>query len=110
MRWDDDQRQAVCVDLAVSSSPEAVGLAFPWRRWTRDCTGRWCPPDDHAHPNAITILRVAIPLATVPLPAPRYQYGAPDTATAKQAVQAICTVANAALNCVLAFDPLGGSS
>src|SRR5262245_57510639 len=53
VRWDDDRHLAVCVELAVSSPPEAAGLAYPWRRWTRDEHGHWLPPDDYAHPHAL---------------------------------------------------------
>jgi hypothetical protein len=108
-RWDEDQRQAVCADLAVSSAPEAAELVRPWRRWTRDEHGRWHGPDDYAHPVALTVLRIAVPLTNIPLPDPCYCAGLPDTRTAKLAVRAICVTVNAALQSVVAFDPLAGS-
>lgn len=110
IRWDEEQRLAACVDLAVSSAPEAAGLAYPWRRWVCDDGGRWHEPDDFAHPTALTILRVAVPLAGVPLPDPRYRRDVPDTRAAKQAVRAICVTVNAAVRSVVAFDPLARSS
>lgn len=106
--WDDDGRAAVRVDLAVSSAPEALCLALPWRRWKRDEHGHWLEPDDHTSPNAITVLQVALPLADIPLPEPRYQLSKPDTAVAKQAVRAICGALNGALAQVLSYDPLAG--
>jgi hypothetical protein len=107
--WDEDERQAVCVDLAVSSPPEAAELVRPWRRWTRDGHGRWSEPDDYAYPVALTVLRIAVPLTGIPLPDPGYRAGLPDTRTAKLAVRAICVTVNAALQSVVAFDPLAGS-
>jgi hypothetical protein len=108
VRWDDDHRPAVCIDLAVSSPPEAAGLAHPWRHWTRDAAGHWVPPHDYARPNAVTVLTVAIPLTGTALPQPRYQgdLAVADTPTAKLAVRAICGTLNAALAYILAFDPL----
>ena len=108
VRWDDDHRPAVCVDLAVSSPPEAAGLTHPWRRWTRDEADHWVPPWDYARPNAVTILSLAIPITGIALPQPRYHGDLPvaDTSTAKQAVLAICGTLNAALAYILAFDPL----
>lgn len=108
VRWDDDYRPAVCVDLAVSSSPEAAGLTYPWRRWTRDEADHWISPHDYARPNALTILSVAVPITGVALPHPRYRGDLPgaDTPTAKLAIQAICGTLNAALAHVVAFDPL----
>lgn len=106
VRWDDDHGQADADGLAVSSSPEAVGLVHPWRRWIRDEYGHWLAADDYARPNAVTVLQVAVPLAGVPLPDPRYHHGLPDTTAAKHAVRAICITPNAALACVFAFDPL----
>ena len=110
--WDDESQPAVCVELAVSSAPEAACFTFPWRRWIRDELGHWLPPENFARPNALTVLRIAIPLSGVTLPRPRYvggRPGCPDTATAKQAVQTICRVLNAPLAYVLAFDPLTGA-
>jgi hypothetical protein len=109
-RWDEECRVAVRVELAVSSAPEAACFTFPWRRWTRDEQGHWAEPCDYARPNALTVLRVEIPLTGVTLPRPRYVHGWPDTATAKQAVATICRVLNAPLAYVLAFDPLTGGT
>jgi hypothetical protein len=106
VRGDEEQRLAACVDLAVSSAPEAAGLVYPWRRWIREDGGCWREPDDYAHPAALTVLRVAVPLAGVPLPDPCYRHGLPDTTSAKQAVRAVCVTVNAALRSVVAFDPL----
>jgi hypothetical protein len=106
VRWDEDRHLAACVELAVSSPPEAAGLAYPWRGWTRDEHGRWLIPVDYARPHAVAVLCVAVPLAGVSLPSPRYRDGAPDTTTAKRAVLAICATLNAALVDVFAFDPL----
>lgn len=106
VRWDDDGRQAVCIELAVSSAPEAVDLAYPWRRWTRDEHGHWLRPDDYAHPHALTVLQVAVPLDDARLPPPRYRRDQPDVTTAKRAVQAICATVNATLASVVGFDPL----
>jgi hypothetical protein len=106
VRSDEDGRQALCVDLAVSSAPEAVELAYPWRRWTRDEHGHWLGPDDFARPNVVTVLRVAVPLDAARLPQPRYHGDQPDVATAKRAVQAICATVNATLASVVGFDPL----
>ena len=108
--WDDESRLAVCVELAVSSAPEAACFTFPWRRWTRDDVGHWAAPSDYARPNALTVLRMALPLTGVSLPRPCYQHGRPDTATAKQAVAIICRTLNAPLAYVLAFDPLTGTT
>ncbi|HEX3780315.1 MAG TPA: hypothetical protein VHX38_11655 [Pseudonocardiaceae bacterium] len=110
VNWDDEERPAICVDLAVSSPPEAACLRHPWRRWTRDEHGSWTLPGDYRHRNAVTLLRLAVPLAEVPLPYAAYQDDQPHTDTAKQAVRAICTTLNAALVHVLAFDPLTGDT
>lgn len=104
--WDDRGNAAVRVDIAVSSAPEAVCLAYPWRRWTRDELGRWLEPESYNQPGAVTVLQVAMPLADMPLPEPRYELWAPDTTVAKQAVQVICGAVNIALTRVLAYDPL----
>ena len=104
--WDDRGNAAIRVDVAVSSAPEAVCLAYPWRRWTRDELGRWLEPESYNQPGAVTVLQVAMPLADMPLPEPRYELWAPDTAVAKQAVQVICGAVNIALTRVLAYDPL----
>jgi hypothetical protein len=108
--WDDDARLAVRAELAVSSAPEAVCFTYPWRRWTRDEAGHWVEPEDNTRPNALTVLRIAIPLTGVTLPRPCYDHGRPDTATAKQAVAVICRTLNAPLAHVLAFDPLTGAA
>jgi hypothetical protein len=110
VHWDEDGLPAVCVELAVSSAPEAACFTFPWRRWTRDELGHWVAPVDHSRPNVITALRIAVPLAGVSLPHPCYENDQPDTATAKQAVKVICRVLNAPLAYVLAFDPLTGDT
>ena len=113
VHWDDESRSAVCVELAVSSAPEAASFTYPWRRWSRDDHGHWLPPENYARPNALTVLRIAIPLAGVTLPSPRYvagRPGCPDTETAKQAVQTLCRMLNAPLAYVLAFDPLTGTT
>jgi hypothetical protein len=112
-RWDDDWNAAAFVMLAVSAPPEAAGFTYPWRRWTRDELGRWVSPPDLCRPTALTVLRVEVPLTGVELPNPRYlddRPGCPDTATAKQAVQIICRLLNAAVAHVLAFDPITGST
>jgi hypothetical protein len=96
VRWDEEQS-------------EAAGLTYPWRRWTCDEHGRWREPDEYARPNVLSVLRIAVPLAGIPLPDPRYQHGLADTRTAKQAVRAICATINAALRSVVAFDPLARS-
>lgn len=106
VRWDEDGRQAVCLDLAVSSAPEAAGLTSAWRRWTRDEHGHWLRPDDYAHPTVLTVLHLAVPLAGMRLPEPRYQGEQPDITTAKRAIQAICASVNAALASVVGYDPL----
>jgi hypothetical protein len=103
---DEDGHQAVLVELAVSSAPEATGLASSWRRWTRDEHGHWLRPDDYAHPTALTVLQIAVPLDDVRLPHPRYQGDRPDVTTAKRAVQAVCVAVNTALACVVGYDPL----
>lgn len=110
MKWDDDGRLAVRVELAASAAPEIVGLRYPWRRWTCDDFGRWWEPDDFADPIAVTLLRVAVPLTGMRLPEPRYQGRWPDASTAKRAVQAICARLNAELASVVAFDPLARTS
>jgi hypothetical protein len=113
VHWDDESHPAVCVELAVSSAPEAACFTFPWRRWTRDEAGHWLAPENYARPNALTVLRIALPLTGVTLPSPRYRDGRPgrpDTATAKQAVQTLCRMLNAPLAYVLAFDPLTGGT
>jgi hypothetical protein len=113
VHWDDESHPAVCVELAVSSAPEAACFTYPWRRWTRDEAGHWLPPENYARPNALTVLRVALPLWGLSLPRPRYvsgRPGCPDTATAKQAVATICRMLNAPLAYVLAFDPLTGTT
>ena len=112
-RWDDDWNAAVFVMLAVSAPSEAVGFTYPWRRWTRDELGRWVSPSDLSRPTALTVLRVEVPLTGVDLPSPRYldnHPGCPDTATAKEAVQIICRLLNAAVAHVLASDPLTGTT
>src|SRR5947209_15105052 len=63
MHWDDESQPAVCVELAVSSAPEAACFTFPWRRWTRDELGHWQAPENFARPNALTVLRIALPLS-----------------------------------------------
>jgi hypothetical protein len=44
------------------------------------------------------------------LPYPNYRDATPDTDTAKQAVQTICSTLNTTLAHVLAFDPLTGNT
>ncbi|HEX3783292.1 MAG TPA: hypothetical protein VHX38_26805 [Pseudonocardiaceae bacterium] len=110
VHWDEDGQPAVCVELAVSTAPEAACFTFPWRRWTRDELGHWVPPEDYSRPNAVTVLRISVPLAGVTLPRPCYDHDRPDTDTAKQAVQIICRILNAPLAYVLAFDPLTGDT
>lgn len=106
VRWDEDGHQAVCVELAVSSAPEAASLGPEWRRWTRDEHGHWLRPDNHAHPTALTVVHIAVPLGGVRLPQPRYQGDQPDVTTAKRAVQAICASVNTILASVVGYDPL----
>jgi hypothetical protein len=113
VHWDDESHSAVRVELAVSSAPEAACFTYPWRRWTRDERGRWLPPENYARPNALTVLRIALPLARLTLPRPRYvpgRPGCPDTDTAKEAVQTLCRMLNASLAYMLGFDPLTGGT
>lgn len=106
VRWDDDQRVAVCVDLAVSAPAEAAGLAYPWRGWSRDRRGRWWAPEDYAGPSAVTLLRVAVPLTGTRLPEVCYRRGVPDVDTAKRAAYAVCVLLNRVLADVVTSDPV----
>lgn len=104
-RWDDEGRLAVTVELAVSASPEVTAFGS-WRHWSCDDHGRWTEPTDLVAPIAVTVVRVAIPLAGVRLPQPRYHRRCPDTTTAKRAVQAFCVLLNHELAAIVASDPL----
>lgn len=96
---DDERCPTVSVDLAMSSEPDAA---------ESPCTSqRWCGELDcwHGADDSLTVARIAVPLASIPLPDPRYQCGQPDTATAKAAVRVICAVVNAVAGCAVTFDP-----
>jgi len=94
--WDDDGRAAVLVQLAAPL-PEPVARSIDrWRGWERQGhdPSFWAVPYDNDYPAAYATVTLRIPLDRAALPVPRYRTGAPHTATAKQAVHALCGLLN----------------
>lgn len=94
-----EQGPTVCVDVLVSPGPDIATGLYPWQ----DC---WHAPTDEADLDGLPLARIAVPLAGLPLPEPRYRHGQqPDTTTAKRAVRVLCAVLNAAAQAVLSVGP-----
>lgn len=102
--WDPNHFLAISVDLALPARSVIAHLPGQWRGWACDeLTGQLIDVEDNTWHTALPSLIVRVPLqndATVPQPA--FDGEIPDTATAKQAVYAVCHALNAALNDLLA--------
>jgi hypothetical protein len=104
---DDEDRTAAEVRL-VAPLPEPIATVIrrdrrTWAGWHRPWRGdQWFEPYDNDRPGAYTTVTIRIPLNPNTLPAPVYQRGVPDLATAQRAVRAVCAQLNTALADILA--------
>lgn len=99
--WD-DSRAALEVRIAMPAPAITSHLSSRWSGWSHDPRSmRWQDPYSNDNVTALSTLIIRIPLEASRLPTPRYTRGLPDTEVAKNAVTAICRIANAELNDML---------
>lgn len=101
--WDSEDRPGVTVHLALPATALADRLTRHGPGWVRErYATRWPDQNDNSRTSIHASLMVNIPIARDLLPAPRYQLGIPDPATAKGALRVLCALLNAELAGVLA--------
>lgn len=98
--WD-DSRAAFEVRIVVPPPTIASRLPSRWSGWFRDEWSRWQDPYSNDNVTVLSLLTVRIPLTANRLPTPLYTRGLADTQVAKDAVTAICRIANTELNSLL---------
>jgi hypothetical protein len=98
--WD-DSRAAFEVRIAVPPPVSTSQLPSRWEGWFRDEWSRWQDPYSNDNITVLSLLTIRIPLTASHLPTPRYTRRLPDTQTAKDAVTALCRIANTELNDLL---------
>jgi len=102
MHWDDDSRVAVAVHIAVPAPPVTNRLPSRWSGWARDSWSlRWQDPYNVDGVTVLSSLTIRIPLIADRLPTPQYEQDVPNALVAKEAVAAICRIANAELEDLL---------
>lgn len=99
IHWDDDQRAALAVKIAVPAPPIVNRLSTRWAGWVREESPlRWRDPHDNDGLTVLSTVTIRVPLVPERLPVPRYNAGTPDSTSAKLAVGAVCRGVNAELD------------